>query len=146
MEKIKEQVKKILMEKSDKSVCETVKLIEKLAEIANEHDEDAVEEAFDAYFNYDMINYVSEEAFEKIDIEKKWSKSQIEAWLKQNSLDDETEWYNINALVVGMNYEFFSHKNFIEKIGNEANTAYRLADEALQREGYIEGIKACLKD
>ena len=103
-------------------------------------DKDDAMSAFDDFFNLDTLNYISNQKFKRIKVNK-WSKDSILEWIEKNGLNKEIKGiYNDNALVVAMNYEYFTHKKFIENMGNAPMTAYNLAIEALEKKGYIQDI------
>jgi len=141
MKELIQKVKEIVQSKNDESVIEAcIELIEKLTVISYPEKKEEIEIAFKDFFNYETLNYVSDEKLSKINLEK-WSKESILDWLQKHELKSNLEGiYNENGLVLAMNYEYSSHKNFIESSGNAPMTAYNLAKEALEKDGYIDNI------
>lgn len=140
-EEIIKRTKEILKSKDDRALCECLDLIEDLFEIGIKYEKEKVIDAFDDFFNYETLNYLSDMELNEFRMDKKWSKEQIINWLNQNNIPMEEEGvYNVNSLVLGMNYEYSVHKNFIEKQEDKAMTAYCLAEEALHSEGYVDAV------
>jgi len=139
-EEIIVKLEEILKTKEEQAIKECVVLIETLSEIAFKHEPDAAQEAFEDFFNYKTLNYLSDEKLEKITLNK-WPKEQILGWLQREGIVPCVGGvYNLNSLVLAMNYEYIAHKNTIESTGKQAMMAYSLANDALQMEGYIEHI------
>ena len=137
-EEIIVKLEEILKTKDEQAIKECVVLIETLSEIAFKHEPDAAQEAFEDFFNYKTLNYLSDEKLEKVTLNK-WQKDYLRNLLEQNKMDICVDgFYNFNALVLAMNYEYIAHKNTIESTGKPVSTAYSLADDALRMEGYIE--------
>jgi len=137
-----QEIKAILeSNKEDEIVFEKcLELIESLTKIAIANNPNEVCIVIDDFINCKTMNYLSDEKLSKISLEK-WSKEDIVGWLTKYGLKYSLQGvYNINALVLGMNYEYMVHKTFIESTGDAPMTAYKLAEGALNQEGYIDNI------
>ena len=135
------KTREILESRNDDIIIEEcIDLIENLAKIASMHNPNEVYNAFEDFFNYETLNYVSDAKLNK-SLLKKWSKESILDWLEKQEIASSLErMYNENALVIAMNYEYTVHKNYVESTENQAMTAYLLAKEALEQENYINDI------
>jgi len=142
MENLIEKTKQIICENnySKEIFDEVIELVECLTKISYMMYSDKVNDAFDNFFNYKTLNYVSDEKIKTIEF-KKWNKKTILDWLQNNEICSfESGVYNDNALVVAMNEEYHTHKNFIERTGDEIMTTYLLAVGCLNKENYIDNI------
>ena len=132
-EKIK-KIAEVLKTNDERAIEECVVLIEKLAEEASRHNTEAVRDAFEVFFNYETLNYVSNEQLRNTDL-KKWSKKEIMQWLEDCELPTSKECvYNENAVVVAMNHEYDVHEDYVNSTEDPVKTAYLLAVGALCKE------------
>ena len=139
-ERILNEVKNILLEKGEKAIDEVLILIKELATLAYSDYQNEVEEAFEKFLNFETLNSVSDKELAEIKLSA-WQKDEILQLLKQNSFAGSQDgMFNVNALVLAMNYEYRAHKNIIDSSGNKFVFAYKLAKEALQMPEYIEHI------
>ena len=139
-EQIIQHIKKIIQKGDENSINKILKFIENLIETIHEDNQTELSKIFNDFVGSDFLNFVSDDDFEKITLEK-WNKEQIENWIKsKNEPLELIGVYNLNAIVLAMNYEYFTHKEYIEKIGNEAITAYQLAKSALETKEYITRV------
>jgi len=138
------KVKEVMQESefNEKSVKALFCLNTKLAELAYAHNPNLTKGLFEDFFNYDTLNYVSDERMSEIKLEK-WDKKTILNWLDEQGLESSKKGvFNENALVVGINYEFSTHKNYLCTLSTEdmPTAAYMLALGALEKENYIANM------
>jgi hypothetical protein len=112
-----------------------------LIEIAESNNKGAeVSSLLDTFFKAKTLNFINNETLDSIKLTF-WQKEDLMNVLAQHGLPDYEEGkYNVNALVIAMNYEYYSHKEFVDSIGNKILTAYKLAKEALRVPGYIDQV------
>jgi len=122
---------------SKEVVDELVCLVECLGEMLYKVNPSGVQSAFDDFFNFETLNYLSDAELGKISLTK-WNKQTILNWLNENELPtEEIGIYNANALIYGMNKEFSTHGDYIEKQADPPMVAYELAVTALHHPNYV---------
>jgi len=100
-------------------------------EVGRTYNQDLTNGLFEDFFNFDTLNYVSNDKLNAMNLEK-WSKKSVLDWLHNNEIESCKEGiYNDNALVASMNKEYRTHKNYIETTEDPVMTSYMLADGAL---------------
>jgi len=103
--------------------------------------EQEIQDILDQITPKKILNYMSDSELEHFLHEVKWTKEQLLPLLRQSRLSTEKEGiYNDNALVAAMNYEYASHMKYINSTGRVILVSHLLAEEALQRKGYIDRI------
>ena len=136
------QAAQILSKKDAKSIEKTLEFIVSLSEIAQYYNAPHFMNAFENFVNYETLNYLCDEKLSKADL-KFWSKERILNWAEKmpNVQLNLPNYYNVNALVLAMNYEYEVHKDYVDSVGEQkAMTAYSLATGALKRQGYIDEV------
>ena len=126
----------------ERAIKPLICLVEKLGEVACAYNPNLTKGLFEDFFNFDTLNYVSDERMSEIKLEK-WDKMTILKWLDENDLESSKEGvFNTNALCVALNYEFSTHKNYLNTLQPEdvPMAAYLLALGALEKENYIANM------